>query len=90
MDYKLILYFDEDINRGEYLSKLVKKVVEVFEKDDAIFYEFFFDGAVDMVEIKANYDFKHLIEQLTMDKCRYSYEYPGKYSEDLYDEDLGE
>ena len=90
MDYKLILHFDEDINRGEYLSKLLEKVVEVFDKDDAIFYDFFFDAAVDMVEIKANYDFKHLIEQLAMNKCRYSYEYPDKYSEDWYDKDLGE
>ena len=90
MDYKLILYFDENVNRGEYLSKLIKNVVEVFDKDKVIFYDFFFEGAVNRVEIKANYDFEHLIKKLATDRCRYFYEYPDKYSEDWYDEDLGE
>nr|DAI55369.1 MAG TPA: hypothetical protein [Caudoviricetes sp.] len=90
MDYKLIVDIFRLENKKEYLSNLITSVVEVFEKEDALFYAFCFDAAGNKVEVVANYDFFDLIEKLATGTCPYSYEHLDKYSEDWYDEDLGE
>lgn len=87
MDYKLKFdLYGEDI--GYFLSTYPTKFYSFFKNAGFIFFSFNFDSANYCFEIIANNDFEHLLNDLKVEGVKCEYDYPDKYLDDKFDEDL--
>ena len=87
MDYRLKFdLYGEDI--GYFLSTYPTKFYNIFKNAGFIFFNFHFDSANYCFEIIANKDFEHLLNDLKVEGNKREYDYPSKYLEDRFDEDL--
>lgn len=86
-DYKLKFdLYGEDI--GYFLSTYPAKFYSIFKNKGFIFFSFNFDSANYCFEVVANNDFKHLLDNLKVEGVKCKYDYPDKYLEDKFNEDL--
>lgn len=73
---------------GLQLGKIIDNINRIMAKKDFIFYEINYKPSECCIEVSANFDLKELISEIVPEGWNYTYEYPGKYADDFYDEDL--
>lgn len=89
MKFKLrISTWDKDMSF--HLSKIIDNINRIMQEKGFIFYEIAYKPSEYVIIVSANFDLKELIHEIVPEGWNYTYEYPGKYDEDFYDEDLGE
>lgn len=75
---------------GLQLGKIIDNINRIMAEKDFIFYEITYKPSDYVIVVSANFDLKELIPEIVPEGWNYTYEYPGKFGEDFYDEDLGE
>lgn len=73
---------------GLQLGKIIGNINCIMTEKDFIFYEIAYKPSDYCIEVSANFDLKELISEIVPEGWNYTYEYPGKYADDFYDEDL--
>lgn len=89
MEFKLrISTWDKDMSF--HLGKIIDNINRIMQEKGFIFYEIAYKPSEYVIVVSANFDLKELISEIVPEGWNYTYEYPGKFGEDFYDEDLGE
>lgn len=87
MKFKLrISTWDKDMSF--HLSKIIDNINRIMQEKGFIFYEIAYKPSEYVIIVSANFDLKELISEIVPEGWNYTYEYPGKYAADFYDEDL--
>ena len=87
MEFKLrISTWDKDMSF--HLSKIIDNINRIMQEKGFIFYEIAYKPSEYVIVVSANFDLKELISEIVREGWNYTYEYPGKYADDFYDEDL--
>ena len=73
---------------GLQLGKIIDDINRIMAEKDFIFYEINYKPSEYVIVVSANFDLKELISEIVREGWNYTYEYPGKYADDFYDEDL--
>lgn len=73
---------------GLQLGKMMNRINKIMAEKDFIFYELSYKPSEYCIEVIANNELMDFISDLVPEGWNYTYEYPGKYAADFYDEDL--